>query len=82
MIQVGDRVSLKKDPGIEGYSVGDTGKVLFIEAQEYFFPVQVEMDHPDIDGHSYYRFDYDQLSVMKTIDWLDAPTSEEADIPL
>lgn len=82
MIRVGDRVSLRKDPCIEGYKIGDTGTVLSIEAQEYFFPVEVEMDHPDMDGHSYYRFDFDQLGVIKTNSWLDHHIPEGADIPL
>lgn len=82
MIRVGDRVFLRKDPRIEGYKIGDTGKVLSIEVQEYFFPVQVEMDHPDMDGHPYYRFDFDQLSVVKANSWLDESIPEGADIPL
>lgn len=82
MIQVGDRVYLKKDPVIEGYKIGDTGEVKFIESHEFFFPVQVQMDFPDINGHSYYRFNYDQLGVVKVIDWLKVPEPDEIDIPL
>ena len=82
MIEAGSRVYLKRDPFIEGYEAGDMGTVIFIESQEFFYPVQVQMDRSDINGHAYYRFDYDQLHVIKMTSELAVPMSNEMDIPL
>ncbi|UOE57995.1 hypothetical protein [Cytobacillus oceanisediminis] len=50
----GKRVCIKKDIGVSGVPVGSKGTVQFVFLNE-FFPVQLELDEPDSDGHHVYR---------------------------
>lgn len=90
MLKSGQRVYIKSDIEVKGVEIGTKATVMFLFPAE-FFPVQIELDTPDDDGHCIYRVRYEDLGIIpsgaeeldsQTINFsLVAPILEE-DLPL
>lgn len=72
----GKRVKLKRDICVTGISVGAPATVMFYFPNE-FFPVQLEFDQKDADGHSIYRVELADIREFKEtkLDWIKSGVS-------
>lgn len=63
MLEVGSRVKCKSD------MFNGTGTVVYIDYTAihvpHFYPIQVELDEPDQDGHKIKRFNFEEVEVIE-----------------
>ena len=64
MFQDGDRVYIKQDIGVVGVEIGTQATIEYIMMNEYTYPVQLRLDVPCNDGHSYYRVRFEDIEPL------------------
>lgn len=60
MIDKGKRIYIKQDINVDGVEIGTKATVMDVFPGE-LYPVQLQLDVPDADGHSIYRVQYGDI---------------------